>query len=96
MACLVIGAQDLGVKYLVDADKKKWGRFTPTTHIPVSSPEVLRKEPVDDLLITVIAFQDEILRQLRWFTTSGRRIGVLSPWPHWLGEAGEGSTSTSS
>jgi len=85
----LIGAGDLGVEYVVDADEKKWGRFTPATHIPVLSPQVLRKEPVDDLLITAIAFQDEILRQLSWFARSGRRIGVLSPRPRWLGEAGE-------
>ena len=86
----LIGAGNIGVEYVVDSDEKKWGKFTPATHIPVLSPEVLRKNPVDDLLITAIAFQDEILRQLSWFAGSGRRIGVLSPRPRWLEEADEG------
>ncbi len=80
----LIEASDLKIEYVVDADEKKWGRFTPVTHLRVVSPDTLRKEPVDDLLITAIAFQDEILEQQSWFATSGRRLGILCPSPRWL------------
>lgn len=80
----LINADSLGIAYVVDSDSKKWGSFTPVTHLPVVSPGVIRTEPVDDLLITATAFEEEIIRQLAWFPVGGRRLGVLQPEPRWL------------
>jgi 2-polyprenyl-3-methyl-5-hydroxy-6-metoxy-1,4-benzoquinol methylase len=80
----LIHADNLGVAYLVDSDSKKWGSFTPVTHLPVVSPDIMHSEPVDDLLIIATAFQEEIIRQLAWFPVGGRRLGVLQPEPRWL------------
>jgi hypothetical protein len=80
----LISADNIGITYVIDSDSKKWGRYTPGTHLPVVSPEILHNDPVDDLLITVLSFQDEIIHQLRWFLTDDRRVGVLLPNPHWL------------
>jgi 2-polyprenyl-3-methyl-5-hydroxy-6-metoxy-1,4-benzoquinol methylase len=80
----LIHADNLGVAYVVDSDPKKWGAFTPVTHLPVVSPAIMHSEPVHDLLITATAFQEEIIRQLAWFPVGGRRLGVLQPEPRWL------------
>jgi len=80
----LINADNLGIAYVVDSDSKKWGSFTPVTHLPVVSPDIMRSEPVDDLLITATAFQEEIISQLAWFPVGGRRLGVLQPEPRWL------------
>lgn len=80
----LIHADNLGVAYVVDSDPKKWGLFTPVTHLPVVSLDILHSEPVDDLLITATAFQEEIIRQLASFPVGGRRLGVLQPEPRWL------------
>lgn len=80
----LVGAHDLGLTYVVDSDAKKWGRFMPVSHLSVVSPEHLKSDPVDDLLISAVSFQDEIVDQLAWFRQVGRRLGVLHPTPHWL------------
>jgi hypothetical protein len=82
----LVRAQELGIAYVVDSDEKKWGRFLPASHLQVVSPEALRTDPVDDLLIAATAFQDEILGQLRWFPEGGGRLGLVQPQPHWVGE----------
>jgi len=80
----LIGARDLDIAYVVDSDAKKWGQMTPVTHLRVVSPDTLRTDPVDDLVVAATAFQDEIVRQLAWFPREGRRLGVVQPEPRWL------------
>jgi FlaA1/EpsC-like NDP-sugar epimerase len=83
----LVQAQDLGIAYVVDSDPRKWGRFTPVTHLPVVGPEALQRDPVHDLVIAATAFQDEIVQQLAWFASAGGRLGVLQPEPRWINEA---------
>ena len=80
----MVNAGDMGLAYVVDSDPKKWKRFTPITHLPVVSPEYLAANPVDDLLISTTAYQEEIMEQLNWFFVPGRRFGLLEPEPHWI------------
>ena len=80
----MINAADLEIAYVVDSDTKKWDRFTPITHLPIVSPEHLANDPVDDLLISTTAYQNEIIQQLDWFLIPGRRFGLLEPQPHWI------------
>jgi len=80
----MVNAGDLGLAYVVDSDPKKWKRFTPITHLPVVSPEYLEANPVDDLLISTTAYQEEIMEQLNWFFVPGHRFGLLEPEPHWI------------
>ena len=54
-----------GIRYVVDSDAHKQGRLTPVTHLPVVAPERLRSEPVDVLILTALAYRDEIVAQLR-------------------------------
>jgi hypothetical protein len=52
------------VAYLVDLDPVKHGRFTPVSHLQVSPPDRLLQEPVDTVIITALAYKDEITRDL--------------------------------
>lgn len=52
------------IAYLIDLDPVKQGRFTPVSHLQVSSPERLLTEPVDTIIITALAYKDEIIRDL--------------------------------
>ncbi|GBF52512.1 hypothetical protein N0824_00358 [Microcystis sp. 0824] len=54
-----------GIEYVIDSDPYKQGLFTPVSHLPVVSPEELRKNPVDIVIITAMAYRDEIINQLR-------------------------------
>jgi hypothetical protein len=54
-----------GVAYLIDKDPVKRGRFTPVSHLQVWPPERLSQDPVDTVIITALAYKDEITRDLR-------------------------------
>jgi cyclopropane fatty-acyl-phospholipid synthase-like methyltransferase len=54
-----------GVRYVIDSDPYKQGRLTPVTHLPVVGPERLQDEPVDVIILTALAYRDEIVAQLR-------------------------------
>jgi SAM-dependent methyltransferase len=69
------GAQ--GIRYVVDSDPHKHGRLTPVTHLPVVGPEQLQAEPVDVLVLTALAYRDEIVAQLRGPLGFGGTIAVL-------------------
>ncbi|MCG3136829.1 MAG: Ubiquinone biosynthesis O-methyltransferase [Phycisphaerae bacterium] len=66
------------VAYLVDLDPVKHNRYTPVSHLQVHSPERLRHEPVDTVIITALAYKDEITRQLREQFQFAGKIMVLS------------------
>jgi SAM-dependent methyltransferase len=53
------------VAYVIDSDPGKQGRFTPVSHIPIAPPETLLRDPVDAIVLTALAYRDEILSQLR-------------------------------
>lgn len=54
-----------GVAYLIDKDPVKRGRYTPVSHLQVWAPERLSEDPVDTVIITALAYKDEITRDLR-------------------------------
>jgi hypothetical protein len=66
-----------GVRYVVDSDPYKQGRLTPVTHLPVVGPERLREDPVDVVLLTALAYRDEVIAQLRGPLGFGGTIAVL-------------------
>jgi hypothetical protein len=53
------------IAYVVDSDPYKQGLFTPVSHFPVVDPENLKRDPVDAIIITALAYQDEIVAYLR-------------------------------
>ncbi len=53
------------VAYLIDLDPVKKDRYTPVSHLQVSAPDRLLTEPVDTIIITAIAYKDEIMRDLK-------------------------------
>jgi SAM-dependent methyltransferase len=54
-----------GVAYVIDSDPYKQGLFTPVSHFPVVAPNMLVKDPVEAVVITALAYRDEIITQLR-------------------------------
>lgn len=51
--------------YVVDTDPHKQGKFTPSGKFPIYSPERLLADPVDAVVVTALAYEREILTQLR-------------------------------
>jgi SAM-dependent methyltransferase len=54
-----------GIRYVIDSDPYKQGRLTPATHLPVVGPDQLASDPVDVVILTALAYRDEIVAQLR-------------------------------
>ena len=67
------------VAYVIDTDPHKQGRHTPVTHFPIVAPERLSEDPVETVLITALAYRDEILSQLIGQHAFAGRVAVLGP-----------------
>ena len=67
-----------GIKYIVDSDLNKQGKFLPASAIEVKSPEILYADSaVDLLIITNLAYTDEIIDILKR-KNFNKKIMVLS------------------
>jgi len=66
------------VAYLVDADPLKHGRYTPVSALQVFSPNHLLSQPVDTVLITALAYKDEITADLKNKYSFKGKIAYLS------------------
>ena len=78
LATLALAGGD-GYRYVIDADPHKQGGYTPVSHLPVVPPERLREEPVDVVVLTSLAYRDEVVRFLRGELAFGGTIAVLGP-----------------
>lgn len=67
------------VDLLVDGDPHKHGRFTPVSHLRVSSPELLRERNIGAVLILAPAYRNEILQMLRTQYGFDGAIGIVGP-----------------
>ena len=70
-------AQLRDVAYVIDSDPHKQGLFTPIGHFPVVPPDRLLSEPVDALILTALAYKQEILQELQVRLKFGGTIAVL-------------------
>ena len=50
------------IKYVVDSAPFKQGKFTPATHIPIVSPEQLKINPVDAVIVMAAGYSDEVAK----------------------------------
>jgi hypothetical protein len=66
------------VAYLVDVDPVKHGRYTPVSRLQVSPPDRIESDPVDTVIITALAYKDEIARDLRQKHGFEGKIAYLS------------------
>lgn len=77
----VFGIGDETLEYVVDRSEVKQGLYTPGTHLPIVSPDVLRSEPPDYLLLLTWNHAAEIVEQQRDFTARGGRFIIPVPEP---------------
>ncbi len=77
LACLAQSGAE-GIAYVVDSDPRKQGRITPVTHLPVVAPERLLEDPVDLVVVTALAYRQEIVAELRGRLGFRGTIAVLA------------------
>lgn len=63
-------------QYVVDSAPFKQGRFAPSSHVPILSPEEFFREPSDICLITAPGYSEEIASIIREHT--GERVAVYT------------------
>jgi SAM-dependent methyltransferase len=67
------------LRFTVDRNPSKHGRFTPGMHIPILAPEALDASPPDVVLILPWNLRDEIAAQLAPLRARGSRLVVPIP-----------------
>lgn len=72
------------VKYVADKSTSKIGKLAPGSHIPIVSPDRMRADPVDVVLLFAWNFSDEILEQEKALRQKGVRFLHPIPEPHYL------------
>ncbi len=71
---------DSSLRYVVDSDKNKHGRYLPILGLEVCPPEILQSAPPDYLLITSYTYFIEISESLENPRSHGMRL--IRPYPH--------------
>src|SRR4051794_31165610 len=72
------------LEFTADLNPAKQGRYLPGTHIPIVSPDELREERPDLVLILPWNLKNEISEQLSFVRDWGGRLAVPSPEPRVL------------
>lgn len=67
------------VSAVVDAAESKQNKFMPTSHIPIYSPDYLKRTNVDYLLILPWNLKDEIINQNQFLIEKGVKIIIPIP-----------------
>jgi SAM-dependent methyltransferase len=67
------------IDYTCDLNPHKQGHFLPGSHIPIRSPEVLREDRPDVVLILPWNLKDEIVGQLSYIREWGGRFAARTP-----------------
>lgn len=73
------------ISFIADKSTSKIGKFTPGSHIPVISPEQMRQEEIDVLVLFAWNFAEEILQQESALRERGVKFLHPLPVPRILG-----------
>ena len=69
------------LEYVVDASPERYGRVMPGTHVKIVSPDYLRENPTDAILMIAWTYKDEILKKEKWFLEGGGEFIIPLPKP---------------
>lgn len=65
------------IRYVVDSAVFKQGKYTPSSHIPIVSPEMLEADPVEAVIVMAAGYSDEVARILRQKFDKNINIAIL-------------------
>ena len=65
MQTLILAAtMSLDIAYVIDSAVYKQNKMTPVSHLPIVSPEILKTDPVDVIIINTPVYEEEIVEQI--------------------------------
>lgn len=70
------------LRYILDQNPLKHGRYTPGTHLRVVPVETWEQDGITHMLILAWNFKDEIMAQMQHFAKRGGRFFIPIPHPH--------------
>jgi len=78
-ALAIISMTDIkdNIKYVIDSAKFKQNKYTPASHIPIVSPEILRYDSVDAIIIIAGSYSDEVTRIIKERYSSEINVAIL-------------------
>ncbi len=53
------------IRYVIDSAPFKQGKYTPATHIPIMSPDTLRTDKVEAIIVMAASYSDEVAQIIR-------------------------------
>jgi SAM-dependent methyltransferase len=65
------------IRYVVDSAVFKQGKYTPASHVPTVSPEALRSDPVDAVIVMAAGYSDEVAGIIREKFDGRLNVSVL-------------------
>jgi len=65
------------IRYVIDSATFKQSKFTPATHIPIVSPEIINVDPVDAIIVMVASYSDEVVKTIRQNYSNTIMISIL-------------------
>lgn len=76
------GVNDKSLKYICDANKLKYGSYTPGSNIKIISKEKMRKMKPDFLFVLIWSFRKEVIREEIKFLKKGGKLIFMLPRFH--------------
>jgi 2-polyprenyl-3-methyl-5-hydroxy-6-metoxy-1,4-benzoquinol methylase len=68
------------IKFVIDSAVFKQGRYTPATHIPIVSPDTLKSDTVDAVIVMAAGYSNEVATILRQKFYNKMRISILKDY----------------
>ena len=65
------------IKFIVDSAEFKQNKFSPATHIPINSPDMLRTEKINAIIIMAGSYSKEILKNINEKYSKNISIAIL-------------------
>tara|TARA_B100000315_G_C14451813_1_gene529494 strand:- start:362 stop:1048 length:687 start_codon:yes stop_codon:yes gene_type:complete len=65
------------ISYVIDSAIFKQNKYTPSSHIPIVSPETLESDPIDAVIIMAASYSDEIAKNLIEKFNNNLSISIL-------------------
>ncbi len=65
------------IRYVVDSAPFKQGKYTPATHLPIVSPDALKTDPVDAVIVMAASYSDEVAGIIRRRFGKDIKVSIL-------------------